>query len=202
MSDESTNNIITAIISIIGTGLGVKFFDYLRDNKKEGIATYKDLLERVEKELIDIKSENRIMREEIDDVRSKNKELQGQMILLQSADNLYPFPMWLKSPNGTMLVINDEYVRIFNIKKSEYIGKTDVEIWGEEVGTSYWNNDLKILKGKKLYVGRENVPTGSGEWLIIKFPLKIGDIVIGLKGYAIPINKNDIDLLENLNKYD
>lgn len=197
MDDGNMTEYLTILAGILGGGFAVKLLEYFRESGKNRNETYKDLLIRVEAELKEIKEENKIMRAEVDTLKEKNNHLENQIILMQSADNLYPFPMWLKSPNGTMLVINDEYVHIFNIKKSDYIGKTDVDVWGEEVGREYWNNDLKILKGKKLYVGMEKVPAGNGDWMIVKFPLKVGDIVIGLKGYAIPVSKDDMLLLDN-----
>lgn len=56
-----------------------------------------------------------------------------------------PVPSWCKDTDGVMIWINEEYTRVFGIKSTQYEGKTDVEVWGKEIGRQFRINDLEVI---------------------------------------------------------
>lgn len=107
-----------------------------------------------------------------------------------------PIPCWAKDINSRYLWINDEYCQQWNIKKSQFEGKTDYEVWPPDVAEEFRTNDLRVIHNKILIETIEKVPITSGSntgderalWRIWKFPLKDeGGKVVGVGGIAAPI---------------
>jgi hypothetical protein len=71
-----------------------------------------------------------------------------------------PLPSWLKDIDGTMLAVNDAYEMYFLIPngfvKSDYIGKTDSDVWPENVAQEFIESDIRTMQSeKKIWFGKE-----------------------------------------------
>ena len=118
-----------------------------------------------------------------------------------------PYPAWIKvveegteggTPRFVMQYINKAYEDWFGITAEEYVGKTDMEVWGLRVGQAYYENDLAIFNNRPAtaVVVKEPVtapvghdaPTKAGEKVDAEF-LKAylsRNGVQGIVGYVRP----------------
>lgn len=106
---------------------------------------------------------------------------------LSKAWNSSPIPMWIKDVYGKMVFLNDAYCAIYGIKKSEYIGKTDLDIWPKEIALEFQALDQKVLEGENVEYSVEKIPNRAGfrkydHLHVIKFPIMDGPIVKGIAG--------------------
>jgi hypothetical protein len=199
MIKEHINEII---LFFTGGGLAA-MFNFLRDKRKDNTDEFKDLLNYMkemlaerDKELEKFQQENDECREEISKLREELNELKSKLIVLESAHFDIPFPMWLKSLDGKMISLNTEYENHFLLplkkKARDYIGKTDHEFWGPEIGKEYIFNDNMTLKSKNGYWSgtetiRINDEDHTSQWTIVKYVRYSGRTAIGIGGIAIPI---------------
>lgn len=181
-------------------GLGSKYgIDFFNSKRREKRVDFDTILQRLDKELTESKKKQ-------EELSAKNQELQNQLlkmqgeimnlrnkiILLESAQNHSPLPMWLKDTDGTMLALNDAYTETFlepnGISKKDYVGHFDKDVWPLHIAQEYGENDRQVLVTKKVFRGRETVKINDTEtqWRIIKYPRYAGEIVIGIAGVAIP----------------
>lgn len=190
------------ILFLTGGGLAA-IFNFWREKRKDnadefkGLLNYmKEMLAERDKELEKMHLENTICKEEIMKMREELNELKSKLIVLESAHFDIPFPMWLKSLDCKMISLNTEYENHFlsPIKKraKDYIGKTDHEFWGMEIGKEYAFNDNLTLKSKNGYwSGKERIKIGEEEytdqWTVVKYVRYSGRTPIGIGGIAIPI---------------
>lgn len=179
---------VSAIIIAIGS--------VVIDFRSESRVEYRSLAQEYREETVRLRQIERqcleleiMLTRELDQVRAK-------MILLESASQDLPFPHWLKS-NGTktnpgiMMAVNQAYENAYLIPigktASDYIGKTDAQFWGKELGVNYWNNDLKVINSGIPIDVCEIDPIITGDSIrVVKYPRKLGSRVIGIGGIVIP----------------
>jgi PAS domain-containing protein len=112
-----------------------------------------------------------------------------------------PFPAWLKlvedgGKTYRMAKINRSYEDTYNVTKLEYEGKTDAEIWGEEIAELYAENDRRVYTTKRAVITHEKVredPRNQANQVILhivaKFPVIIsGKPKLAIGGISIPID--------------
>jgi PAS domain-containing protein len=111
----------------------------------------------------------------------------------------FPYPIWVKTveldENGEvefrMLYINDAYENFFNIKKENYIGKTDYRIWDPQTANRFYENDLHVYITKRPTKFKEIVMVNGKnmELTYTKTPITKGHYK-GIIGYMIPSGEN------------
>lgn len=119
-------------------------------------------------------------------------ELRNRLALMVGTNMNLPVAMWIKSPDGRMVFLNDTYERLFLMpigrRKEEYLGQTDREFWGEEIGKIYEDNDrladtavsgLWRIEPYLLHNGEQ------GEAIVLKFAHKLGEYSLYRVGIAI-----------------
>lgn len=120
----------------------------------------------------------------------------GQMGLVE---NDSPIPMWRKSKDGMMLDLNKPYETMFlkpnGFSKAHYVGKTDVQMWGEEIGNEYARGDSEAINKRDVITFLEKVKFGSKIYRmwIVKWPVFSGSEIIGVQGLAIPKTEINAD---------
>jgi PAS domain S-box-containing protein len=120
-----------------------------------------------------------------------NSEDQKKAIL-----NNLPHLAWLKDCDGKYLSVNDSFASSFNKSVDEVIGKTDYDIYPQELAQRYREEDFKIiLTHKKLFLEEQ---TGDKWYESFKAPIfdGIGN-VIGITGIALEITKRKKSEEEN-----
>lgn len=196
-------NYIEIIGGLLGGGGLITLFNYFRDSKKDRSEEIFKVLDEYKEMVVSLRNTEAMCKQElkkhedrINELMHMLQELRSQFILLESASNDLPFPMWLKDVNSKMLFVNVEYEKTFLVpmgkKASDYIGSFDYDIWSKEVADSYVASDKKTLKLK----GQSSIITGdiiiidgkdlSEEWVVIKFLRYVGASVVGIGGIAIP----------------
>lgn len=116
---------------------------------------------------------------------------------LELVDNDIPVPKWLKNKDLIMLSLNDAYERVFLIPngfvRKDYIGKSDVDVWGDAIGLEYQAGDREAMDKRELIKTTETVKLGAIELLmwILKWPVFKGSEIVGVKGMAILIPKSN-----------
>ena len=123
--------------------------------------------------------------------------LQNKLILLESAHNDSPLPMWLKDENGVMMALNEPYILTFlkplGKSRDDYIGQDDFAMWPAEVAKQFRKHD-KLAEELGFVDTFEDVPNGNGDLIrfrIIKYARYLGNHVIGIAGIAIPQHETD-----------
>lgn len=180
--------IITAAISALGGGVLSRLLTAKKDN-------FQTLFDQLQKDNDRLRLELQKDREMIDKLNKKVNQQAIQIMLLESAHNDHPFPMWLKGVDGEMLSINPAYEDVFLAPRGksmgDYIGQNDYNVWPKEIADKFWQNDLRVIRTRKTWRGREDIMNAAGgieQWNIIKYPRFSGRTIIGIAGMAFPID--------------
>ena len=138
-------------------------------------------------------NEGRIVKQDaqIRNLEASYEKLRANMLLVSMAEDNYPAPKWLKSPDGVMLRLNKayetEFLLPFGITRSDYIGRTDFEIWPDEIARKFREKDQFVIKTGEPVTTIEVVeyPDGTREnFEVTKYPWIINGTVLGVAGYV------------------
>lgn len=82
--------------------------------------------------------------------------------------------IYLKDRHGKYILINRQYETLFHITKDQIIGKTDYDVFPEEMSNALRENDRKVLEVGGPLEFEEIVPHDDGihTYISIKFPLR------------------------------
>jgi diguanylate cyclase (GGDEF)-like protein/PAS domain S-box-containing protein len=102
-----------------------------------------------------------------------------------------PFMAFIKDTDGRWIYVNEPFLKRFDRRRAEVIGKTDIDLWPPEIAHELRRHDEEILKSNRLATFEETMPTPdelSDFWLSFKFPLETsGQRFLG--GLAIDITE-------------
>jgi len=103
-------------------------------------------------------------------VRKIEENEEQQRNLLNNTSSV----IYIKKPDGQYLFINRRYGELFHITNEEILGKTDYDIFPNDVADGFRTNDLKALKSNMPLELEEIVPQDDGlhTYISVKFPLK------------------------------
>jgi PAS domain-containing protein len=140
-------------------------------------------------------------------VRSGNKQLgEGMRSEVRKANGApvkffesCPMPAWFKDAEYKMSMMNQAYAAVFGVTEQEYLGKTDYEVWPREIADLFRQHDEQVVARRVQIRVTEDVPVSRApdapiyQWRVIKFPVidQITNVVLGVGGYAYPINHPD-----------
>jgi len=194
---ENINGITVLLSAVVGMLTWVTSnFVSKRQSKRDDFKAISDAytleFERQNKKLLDLEARIQACADNEIEQASKIRNLQLTIKSLSIQGLQLPIPMWMKDELGTMISLNDEYERAFLLplgkSREDYIGKTDVDFWGKEIGEIYTRNDQVVIHSKKPMVTVEPVNTNDGvsKVYVIKYPYLISEqYVVGLGGIAI-----------------
>ncbi len=80
---------------------------------------------------------------------------------------------FMKDEDGRMVYANQPFERFFKLTRSDWLGKTDFELWPQETARKLRENDLAVFAGGVPVELMETVPAPDGAphyWLVFKFP--------------------------------
>ena len=199
--------VIQNILTVLGGGIVGSFFTYKLGKKKQDnndfisiISEHKQLLEIYKEEY---KTEVVELRKKLESVELKLimrdaeiTQLRNQLMIFESSHSDIPIPVWLKDTDGKMLFLNEEYEKAIlqplGKTRNDYIGKTDIEVWGDDIGSNFLEHDKQIIRGRRS-IQFEEVWPGANEVFytgkVIKYPRFLGRTVIGIGGVIVDINE-------------
>jgi hypothetical protein len=217
--DQNLIQISLAVISLVSV-LGSSLLSYkthknkVAQKDKETELQYEqqfraDLLEMISDLQIRLKSleeSNSLLRKELQIAGQKIQELEDiieeqfdTISVLGSFCKYIPAPVWVKKvldDNTTrMFFINKFYEEAYGISSDYYVGKTDKEVWGDEIAAHFNIADSDVLRYKRGASFIENIPVdpfdlskGSRQCVIWKFPILNNHNLIGIGGILIDID--------------
>ncbi len=106
--------------------------------------------------------------------------------------NNSPAVAFIKDEVGRYAYVNEPFERFFEIKLANVLGKTDFDLWSEEIALQLHKNDTRVMSADKTVEIIETVPTPDGcyhYWLSFKFPFKDFSGQRFLAGMAIDITE-------------
>lgn len=186
------DNWIQLIVSFLGGGSLIGILNFILNRQKQSSEEYITLLEKYKEDNDQLRKHERENRKQLEELKEIVGELRNKLLLMESAHYDLPLPQWLKDNNGVMLAFNTAYEDLFiipnNMNPADYIGHTDIEFWGEEIGNEYRSNDIKVERSRKPTHVVETVKNVYGDdelWEFFKYPRYAGRTLIGIGGIAI-----------------
>ena len=193
---------IEIISAAVGGGFLTKLFDYLMNLRKAESDDFDTIVAQWQQDNARLREENKEherrqneLYKKIAEHEKKLSALNAKLLVMESSYMHIPLPSWLKDIDGTMLAVNDAYEMYFLIPngfvKSDYIGKTDSDVWPENVAQEFIGNDILTLQSeKKIWFGKETILIKdvdvSDNWRVLKYVRYAGNIAVGIAGIAIP----------------
>lgn len=117
------------------------------------------------------------------------QRLQSSERLFESFMNNTTVLNFIKDGDGRYVFVNEAFSRRVGMSRDEVIGRTDIEIWPEEVAVAFRANDHEVLSAGVPLEFTERVLDGDREILshVVKFPIHAADGSALLGGIAIDI---------------
>lgn len=147
----STAAIISIIIGAIGM-IGGLLYNYYRTNKiiKENhlvnvINLKNSDISKLEKKID--KFENIIFSQE-----GIIRDLELSYIRLKSITVQYPFPFFLKDCRGTIIIVNEHWCKVNNIRIEDALGKKDYALFIQSESDFFKKTDEKVVSSPKGYI--------------------------------------------------
>lgn len=119
-------------------------------------------------------------------------QLKQQLLTLQSTEDSWPYPAWLKDSSGQLLFANkayvDKYLTPRGYSLQDYLGGTDGDVWPKYIADQFRHNDEQVMRSGHHVIVLETVemPTGIEKHLFIKYPRRLGGVVVGVAGRYLP----------------
>lgn len=122
-----------------------------------------------------------------------SKEVNANAILFNYLDS-NPLPAWIKDSNLKMYAINRAYEQTYCKYRNAYIGKTDYDVWPENIAKQFIENDKIVQKSQGYVMFKEKIDNYdciSGELLgkvqltIWKFAVQLPDGTRGVGGITV-----------------
>jgi PAS domain S-box-containing protein len=166
-----------------------------RKRAEESLRKAHDELEmRVKGRTSELAKTNEILQAEIIERQRAEQALQSEKALMDALMDNIPDSIYFKDRQCRFLRINRTMVRNMNlINNSQVIGKTDVDLFGEEFGRQCLAEDRRLIKTGKPVIGlieSRKLEDGEINWTSTsKVPLRdASGKVIGLVGITREIN--------------
>lgn len=185
--------IVLTVTPILGLG---GLFIYIRYNPSNTEIFMNNMLARV-KQLEDDQKDCQVKIEDgqakLTELQTQNRRLQEQVIAIQSDPNDIPLPTWFKGPQGRILAINEAYERqILNPTGHtiyDLIGNTESAFLPDNIANEHKANDMSVMTTGIMKDTEETFIDQNGNQVkirVVKYPRKIGNVIVGISGIAIP----------------
>ena len=189
------NKTLTVVVIAFFTAILTFKVDWKKtdiDYNKVTLQNYQELYESIKADMIILKKENEELKRQVLELQMiQVVTSQNSLMFSNSIDDL-PFPYWVKARDGTMVKLNkmyeDLYLKPKNLRRSDYIDKTDYAIWTKSESDRFRKNDLEVITSKsiKTYYEVFEVNGRIYNTKVFKFPIYLNNNVIGVGGIIIP----------------
>jgi hypothetical protein len=178
---------------LLGGGLLTAIGNIVLSNSKEKRENFDKIIQVWEEDNARLREQERVNSMTLASLQKEVTSLRAKINLLESTQVDFPFPMWLKDMDLTMLSVNSHFERLFlnplGKTATDYIGQTDSVIFPVDIAKVYEKNDLEVLRTKAVFDGEEPVMChGTVEqWRVIKYIRYAGGVPIGIAGICLPM---------------
>ena len=185
-----------AAFFLFGSGLLVKVsvgdISERREAQEMLRQAHAELEERVEERTAELSTAVAALEEEVAERRRVEEQLrEGQELFKAFMDNS-PAVAFMKDEDGGYVYANATFERRFNLTAGDWFGKTDLDLWPEEVARQLRENDVAVLSAGSASEMVEAMPTPGGihrDWLSLKFPMGDAGGRRFLAGMAVDITE-------------
>ena len=129
---------------------------------------------------------------QLDSIKLRVTALEKNLLVLSVTEDNFPEPKWLKSSDLMMLSLNkayeDQFLIPFDLRREDYIGNYDQDIWDAEMALRFRENDLAIIRNKIPMTFTVPIFNNKGDlinWKVTKYPIIVNGMVIAIGGYAV-----------------
>ena len=129
---------------------------------------------------------------DITDRKRSREELRESQQRFAAFMRHLPGVAFMKNLQGQYVFYNEAAQGLFHFEPSDFLGKTDHEVWPSEYAERFVSNDAEVFRTKKVVEAVEAVPHQQAVhyWLIYKFPiLDENDEVQFIGGVGIDITE-------------
>ena len=107
------------------------------------------------------------------------REIRDERARLRTLLETLPEPIWLKDPDGVYLACNPAFEKVYNLRESELVGKTDADFTDAESARFLRAKDQEAILADRTIVSEEWVTyAATGERILlakVKTPMRDGD---------------------------
>ena len=125
----------------------------------------------------------------MNEITRKNDELAASKQFMQSVLENMHAAVYAKDLNGKYTYVNGEWENATLRKRDDVIGKTAIDLFPQEEGIKYQNNDMEVIKSQKIQVSEETSEDGQKIFLSTKVPMAQEDKIIGLCSISTDITE-------------
>ena len=151
----------------------------------------REIDQRLQNETAQLAAVNKRLQQEIDERQRIETAFRDTQQQLQTVVDNAPAVIYLKDLDSRLWLVNCEFEKIFNWSKAEVIGKSDDELFPQEVANAFKANDQIVINTKAPLKSEEVVLQADGclhTYLSAKFPLLDQDgCVTAIGGIATDI---------------
>jgi hypothetical protein len=187
-------------ILTLANGVFAAYSAYKRNNREDDDAESnrkireRDVqVESMSSEIGRLQSDLKEAYTEIKLLRREVRAWERRVAQLEISSGESPLPSWELGADRRYISVNQAYVRemLAPIEKeaADALGRTNAEIWGEDIGNKLDYLDLKAVKAENKTSIAEGVVfhPETGGWLVIKRQRIIAGRVFGMYGTAVPM---------------
>jgi PAS domain S-box-containing protein len=128
-------------------------------------------------------------------VAERTAALARQTQTVQALMDNFPFFVWVKDTKGRYLSVNLASTVACGLKREEFIGKTDLELWPEDRAIRYHTDDQLVINQRKQTTYREKIPAEKGAPRIMETwiapILDESGAVLGTAGFAHDVTERE-----------
>lgn len=134
---------------------------------------YDELEVKIEQRTAELFQANQALAEEIEERKRAEAAQRASQENLQAFIDHTTAVIYLKDLQGQYLLINRQFEMIFGLTREQIIGKTDLDIFPEEVAIAFQANDQQTLETGKALSFEEMAPIADElhTYISVKFPL-------------------------------
>ncbi|TLY28519.1 MAG: PAS domain S-box protein [Nitrospirae bacterium] len=134
-----------------------------------------ELEQRVQERTTALRSAVDLLKNEVNERTQTENALRASEERFRAFMDNSPAAAFMKDEEGRYTYVNKLIEHRFNSKASDWLGKTDYDLWPAEIAKQFREHDRAVLAQNKTMELYETAPDARGDqshWLSLKFPVK------------------------------